>query len=212
MVTCFILYTQTLCDFTRIHINKIILTSSINRAHTFFHSSTVSLSLVWFPCIFFNVHFIHSFILAQSFNLPISLFLSRARALTLSLATNNVHRSRPFLRFNFSITRVEAPGSLSGILASPEHLGRFRPWLIHRQHPLALLIIRSRQTSGRQVFIFSTIWGCARRVGTRIPSPEQGHVQTHHPIIVIVSKLTHIHQLASAPSNLVVFVLCLIAL
>lgn len=209
----FILTHRLSAILTRIQINKSFLRSIIK--NTYFHSFAVSLSLSFgFPAC--SSHFFCSFtiihVLSLSLSFSHSLILTHSLSLSLSLATNIVHRSRPFLRFNFSITRVEAPGSLSGILASPEHFGRLRPWLIHRQHPLALLIIRCRQTSGRQVFIFSTIWGCAQRVGTRIPSPEQGHVQIHHPIIVIASKLTHIHQLASAPSNLVVFVLCSIAL
>ncbi|KAF7392512.1 hypothetical protein HZH66_008345 [Vespula vulgaris] len=78
-------------------------------------------------------------------------------------------------------------------------------------HPLALVFFNHLlSVSGRQVFVSVEHMGCVRPC---IPSPvpshtvaRQGHVQTHHPIL-IASELTHIHQLASATSNLVVFVL-----
>lgn len=156
----------------------------------------------------------------------ISLFLSLPFSPPLSLATITVHRSRPLkLRCNFSVTRIEAPWLVirHTCITGTSSRQASALALIHRQHPLALLIIRGLGIrAGRQVilnFFFLSLDRIIRFLGLRsdvgisnIPSPDRDTcrlISPHHRHRF--GTLTHIHQLASAPSNLVVFLLCLIA-
>ena len=213
----------------------------IYHANTSFQKFSLSLSLSLTRMCILSIHLAWYSCCALSCLLSLIFLIAHGnRSLKLSSISLSL-----FLGFNLSITRIKAAGLIcTRHTYNQNHfslLGRLFtwPWFIHRQHPLAFLIIRCQHPADRYFFFILSLFRslslslsfvhsrfltknsflsyhmrCARhryiisikyrrQIGTRADSSLH--------LVIIASELTHIHQLASAPSNLVVFVLCLIA-